>query len=145
MSAAVLHIKRIPVFISLFLFIILASSKAFAFDWIVNFPANVEYTKCKIIAHDSKNNFTEFAIDRGGSYTWHSENNGANPISYIDGRCQVAAWGPTYFTLIKGRTCTGIDFQDSMPGGVKCSNDVSLKICQKGSGIGQWSHGFCPN
>lgn len=89
MSAAVARIKKIPVFISLFLFIVLASSSAFAFDWIVNFPTSVEYTKCKIIAYDSKNNFEEFVIDRGGSYTWHSKNNGANPISYIDGRCIV--------------------------------------------------------
>ncbi|PKN19423.1 MAG: hypothetical protein CVU71_07920 [Deltaproteobacteria bacterium HGW-Deltaproteobacteria-6] len=145
MSTAISCFKKSPLILSLFFFIFLAASHASAFDWIVTFPADVEYSKCKIIAYDSKANFQEFEITRGGSYAWHSGNNGANPISYIDGRCQVTAWGSSYFTRIKGRTCTGTDYQDSMQGGISCSNNVSVKICKKGNGIGEWSHGFCPN
>ncbi|MEE9910941.1 MAG: hypothetical protein K4571_04380 [Deltaproteobacteria bacterium] len=145
MSTALSFFKRIYVFPALFVLILPAFPSAFAADWIVNFPSDVEYSKCKIIAYDSKNNFLEFEITRGGSYTWHSGNNGANPISYIDGRCQMPTWGDTYFTRIKGRTCTGNDYQDSRAGGISCANSVSVKICKKGSGVGEWSHGFCPN
>ncbi len=120
---------------------IVAASAVHAYDWIVYFPSSVEYAKCEIVAYGPGGSQNIFNITPGQTITSHFTGN----ISYIDGRCNMASWGSTYYTRIQGRTCDGADYQSSAAGGKSCAQDVKVRICKKGSGVGEWSHGFCPN
>lgn len=143
MARKVSKINVIYFLFFLSLFFTAQSSIVFAYDWIVTLPADSEYSECEIIAYGSGGDQGVFTIARGQTYTWHATY-GDKSTSYIDGRCHPPNWG-TYKTEIKGRTCTGTDYQNSRQGGISCPNNVRVKICKKGDGVGAWSHGFCPN
>lgn len=143
MTTTVSNFSRIRFSFVLALFFILSATNAFTYDWIVTLPADSQYSQCEIVAYGSGGDQGIFIINRGETYTWHATY-GAKNTSYIDGRCQTPNWG-TYKTQIQGRTCTGTDYKTSRMGGISCPNNVRVKICQKETGVGAWSHGFCPN
>lgn len=115
-------------------------SPAAAARWNVVFPDDVEYTECEIFAHTNSGHYGSTYLTRGSSWTWTAPSGFA--ITYVSGRCQTADWG-NYYTEIMARMCDGQDTQGSIPGGINCSNDVSVKICKKNEGVGANSHGFC--
>ncbi len=141
MSAIVLSSRKIPFYAVTIIFLITSASAVYAYDWNVYFPADVAYAKCEITAYGSGGYSNQFNIAPGQTIPSHFTNN----ISYLEGRCNMASWGPTYYTRIQGRTCDGTDYKDSVMGGKSCPNNVNVKICKKGDGVGEWSHGFCPN
>ncbi len=141
MSRSRLSSKKVLSSVVMIVFFVVAASAVHAYDWTVYFPADVEYTKCEILAYGSGGAYKNFLINRGEAFSSHFDGN----ISYIDGRCNMSSWGSTYFTRIQGRTCDGVDYQSSVAGGKSCAQNVKVKICKKGSGVGEWSHGFCPN
>lgn len=141
MSRSRLSSKKVFSSVGLIVFLIVAASAVHAYDWIVYFPSSVEYAKCEIIAYGPGGDQNIFNITPGQTISSHFTGN----ISYIEGRCNMASWGSTYYTLIQGRTCDGADYQSSRAGGKSCAQNVKVKICKKGSGVGEWSHGFCPN
>jgi hypothetical protein len=137
-------VSTIKIICFLFIFSLLfttAASVVCAYDWIVILPVDSEYSKCEITARGSGGDSGTFTIKQGKPYTWQARY-GDKKISYIDGRCETPNWG-AYKTEIQGRTCTGIDYQTSSPGGISCPNNVRVIICKKGDGVGAWSHGFC--
>lgn len=116
------------------------ASPASAARWHVVFPDDVEYTKCEIFAYSNSGHYGSTYLTRGNSWTWAPPSGFA--ITYVSARCQPDNWG-NYYTEIQKRVCDGQDAQGWIPGGINCSNDVTVKICKKGDGIGTNSHGFC--
>ena len=123
---------------------LLTSTPAISGTWKVRLPADAPFASCSIaFENNGGSDRGDTTISRGGSMgTWGTK----NPLSYVHGTCtEGSGYSPTQ---IQGRTCTGIDFQSGVAGGIKCDIDVlKLKICPKVSNPKAYSdyhYGFCP-
>ena len=131
--------------------LIAASSAALAYTWSVTLPADINssITNCTVVMHDKTPNSGIKDISRGNSAAWSSATIAgvSSPLTYVSGRCQYSMAGRAYVMLLKGRTCNGADFTNTVDGTLSCPTDIRLKVCpnQTSSSLDDYSYGFCPN
>ncbi len=134
-------LRRNGLSLFLALFFLFAASGAFAYTWTVEWPKDLDGKNCHIFTHDRTGNGGSTVMNPGETWTWSSGLNGNSPLSTIDGWCENPP-GPVQSSMhLVSRTCDGQDFTTSVSGNISCSQNVHVKLCQKGAG---GDAGFCP-
>lgn len=112
----------------------IAPEQSHAFHWKVRMPKDVPYARCTINMF-AGGYYKQVILQTGESTTWEAPNN--TPLTDISG------WGTDILGNVSprfmNRTCAGADY-DLSAFAVKCSYDVSVKVCLKPTG-----YGFCPD
>ena len=135
--------KKVFFFALLISAALLTSTPAISGTWKVHAPSDLPFMNCFIMFENNGGSDTgDATISPGGTGTWGTK----TALSYIHGRCtKGSGYSPVQ---VQGRTCTGIDYQSGVAGGIRCSIDVlKLKICPKVSNPStdhDYQYGFCP-